>query len=77
LFLDDLETQTKQHANSTSYEGAWHGMDTASGKHKSVNIEAATQSKAKVFLSYFSIKCNYELEQNSNNSSYYCFFEYG
>nr|XP_009937233.1 PREDICTED: LOW QUALITY PROTEIN: centrosomal protein of 192 kDa [Opisthocomus hoazin] len=47
VFPDDLETQTKQHANSTSYEGAWHGMDTASGKHKSVNIEAATQSKAK------------------------------
>lgn len=62
MFLDDLEAQTKEYANSTSLDGAWHSMDTAAGIHKSINIETATKSKAKVFLFYFPIKCNYELE---------------
>ncbi|XP_050747670.1 centrosomal protein of 192 kDa isoform X2 [Gymnogyps californianus] len=47
VFPDDLEAQTKEHANSTICEGAWHTMDTAAGIHKSINTEAATRSKAK------------------------------
>ncbi|KAM9303176.1 centrosomal protein of 192 kDa [Morus bassanus] len=47
VFPDDLEAQTKEHANSIICEGAWHKMDTAAGIHKSINIEAATKSKAK------------------------------
>ncbi|XP_054670159.1 centrosomal protein of 192 kDa [Grus americana] len=47
VFPDDLEAQTKEHANSASCEGAWHRMDTAAGIHKSINIEAATKSKGK------------------------------
>ncbi|XP_069634681.1 centrosomal protein of 192 kDa [Haliaeetus albicilla] len=47
VFPDDLEAQTKEYANSTSLEGAWHSMDTAAGIHKSINIETATKSKAK------------------------------
>lgn len=76
LLLDDLEAQTKKHANFTSSEGSGHRADTAAGIHENINTEAATKSKAKVFLLYFSLKCNYELKQNSNYSNYYCFFEY-
>ncbi|XP_054046587.1 centrosomal protein of 192 kDa isoform X1 [Rissa tridactyla] len=47
VFSDDLEIQTKEHANSTSCEGAWHRTDTVAGIHKSINTEAATKSKAK------------------------------
>ncbi|XP_009316799.1 PREDICTED: centrosomal protein of 192 kDa [Pygoscelis adeliae] len=47
VFPDDLEAQTKEHANSASCEGAWHRIDTAAGIHKSIDIEAATKSKAK------------------------------
>ncbi|CAM9266010.1 unnamed protein product [Bubo scandiacus] len=47
VFPDDLEAQTKEHANSTGCEGAWHGMDTAVGIHKSIKTEAATKIKAK------------------------------
>ncbi|XP_074753573.1 centrosomal protein of 192 kDa [Athene noctua] len=47
VFSDDLEAQTKNHANSTGCEGAWHGMDTAVGIHKSVNTEDATKIKVK------------------------------
>ncbi|XP_065485261.1 centrosomal protein of 192 kDa isoform X2 [Caloenas nicobarica] len=47
MFPGDLEAQTKEHANSTSCEGAWHSMDTVGEIHKSVNTEAATKSKAK------------------------------
>nr|XP_047933092.1 centrosomal protein of 192 kDa isoform X2 [Anser cygnoides] len=43
----DLETQTKEHGNSTSCEGARHRMDTAAGIQKSINTEAATQSNPK------------------------------
>lgn len=76
LCLVDIEAQTKERANSPSCEGARQRIDTAAGTHKSFNTEAATKSKAKVFLLYFSIKYSYELEQNSHNSSYYYFFEY-
>ncbi|XP_061851976.1 centrosomal protein of 192 kDa isoform X2 [Colius striatus] len=47
VFADDLEAQTKEHANSTSCEGAQHRMDTVSGVHKSINTAATTESKAK------------------------------
>ncbi|XP_014793902.1 PREDICTED: centrosomal protein of 192 kDa [Calidris pugnax] len=47
VFSGDLETQTKEHANSTTCESACHRMDTATGIHKSINTEAATKSKAK------------------------------
>ncbi|XP_010080899.1 PREDICTED: centrosomal protein of 192 kDa, partial [Pterocles gutturalis] len=47
VFPDDLEAQTKEHANSTSCEGAWHRMDAAAGIHKSINTDAATKSRAK------------------------------
>ncbi|KAK2514309.1 Cep192 [Columba livia] len=47
MFPGDLEAKTKEHANSTSCEGAWHSEDTVSEIHKSMNTEAATKSKAK------------------------------
>ncbi|XP_009960186.1 PREDICTED: centrosomal protein of 192 kDa-like, partial [Leptosomus discolor] len=47
VFSDDLEAQAKEHADSTSCEGAWHRMDAVAGIHKSINTEAATKSKAK------------------------------
>ncbi|XP_042654021.1 centrosomal protein of 192 kDa isoform X2 [Tyto alba] len=47
VFPDDLEVQTKEHANSTSCEGACHRMDTAAEIHKSINTEAATKIDAK------------------------------
>ncbi|NXK53938.1 CE192 protein, partial [Chauna torquata] len=50
VFPEDLETQTKEHANSTSCEGARHRVDTAAGIQKSINTETATKSKPKVFL---------------------------
>ncbi|KAM6349490.1 centrosomal protein of 192 kDa [Podargus strigoides] len=48
VFPDNLEAQTKEHANSTSCEGAWHMMETAAEVHKNTDTEAATESKAKV-----------------------------
>ncbi|XP_071410367.1 centrosomal protein of 192 kDa [Pithys albifrons albifrons] len=47
VLSDDLEAQTKDHANFTSSEGSGHGMDIAAGIHKSVDTEGATKSKAK------------------------------
>ncbi|NXI71427.1 CE192 protein, partial [Anseranas semipalmata] len=47
VFPEDLETQTKEHANSTSCEGAWHRVDTAAGIQKNINTETATKSKPK------------------------------
>ncbi|XP_021243334.1 centrosomal protein of 192 kDa isoform X2 [Numida meleagris] len=43
----DLEAQAKEHANSTSCEGAWYGVEAAAGIQKSINTETATKSKAK------------------------------
>lgn len=76
MLLDDLEAQTREHAKFTSSEGAGHRVDTAAGIHENIKTEAATKSKAKVFHLYFSLKCNYELKQNSNDSIYYSFFEH-
>lgn len=76
LLLDDLEAQTREHANFTSSEGSGPRVDSAAGIHENVDTKAATKSKEKVFLLCFSLKCNYELKQKSNYSSYYCFFEY-
>lgn len=64
FFLDDLEAQTKEHADFTSSEGSGHRVDTATGTRENVNTEAATKSKAKVFLLYFSLRCNCGLKQN-------------
>ncbi|XP_056187470.1 centrosomal protein of 192 kDa [Falco biarmicus] len=47
VFRDDLEAQMKENVNSTSCEGAWHRIDTAAGIHKSINTEAAAESKPK------------------------------
>ncbi|XP_030352670.1 centrosomal protein of 192 kDa isoform X2 [Strigops habroptila] len=47
VFQDDLETQAKEHENSTSCEGAWHKMDTAAEIRKNINTEAATKNRAK------------------------------
>ncbi|XP_032038549.1 centrosomal protein of 192 kDa isoform X1 [Aythya fuligula] len=47
VFTEDLETQTKEHGNSTSCESAWHRVDSAAGIQKSINTEAATQSNSK------------------------------
>lgn len=74
MLLGGLEAQTREHANFTNSEGSGHRADKAAGIHENINTEAATKSKAKVLLLYFSLKCNYELKQNY--SSYYCFFEY-
>ncbi|KAM6281298.1 centrosomal protein of 192 kDa [Porphyrio hochstetteri] len=45
--LDELESERKEHPNSTSCEGALHGMDTTAEIHKSIIVEAAARSKAK------------------------------
>ncbi|XP_072184178.1 centrosomal protein of 192 kDa [Excalfactoria chinensis] len=47
VFPEDLEAQAKEHADSTSCEGAWCGVEAAAGIQKSVNSETATRSKAK------------------------------
>ncbi|XP_064559275.1 centrosomal protein of 192 kDa [Zonotrichia leucophrys gambelii] len=47
VFSDDLEAQTKKHANFTSSEGSGHRVDTAAGMRENINTEAATKSKAK------------------------------
>ncbi|XP_058661219.1 centrosomal protein of 192 kDa [Ammospiza caudacuta] len=47
VFSDDLEAQTKNHANFTSSEGSGHRVDTAAGMRENINTEAATKSKAK------------------------------
>ncbi|KAJ7411249.1 hypothetical protein BTVI_50513 [Pitangus sulphuratus] len=47
VLSDDLESQKKEHADSTSSEGSGHRMDTVAGIHKSINTEAATRSEAK------------------------------
>ncbi|XP_036260379.1 centrosomal protein of 192 kDa [Molothrus ater] len=47
VFSDDLEAQTKKHANFTSSEGSGHRVDTPAGIHENINTEAATKSKAK------------------------------
>ncbi|XP_015710781.1 centrosomal protein of 192 kDa isoform X2 [Coturnix japonica] len=43
----DLEAQAKEHADSTSGEGALCGAEAAAGIQKSVNSETPTRSKAK------------------------------
>ncbi|XP_039425496.1 centrosomal protein of 192 kDa [Corvus cornix cornix] len=47
VFSDDLEAQTKEHANFTSSEDSGHRVDTTAGIHENINTEAATKSKAK------------------------------
>ncbi|XP_056339603.1 centrosomal protein of 192 kDa isoform X2 [Oenanthe melanoleuca] len=47
VLSDDLEAQTREHANFTTSEGSGHRVDTAAGIHENINTEDATKSKSK------------------------------
>ncbi|XP_014726355.1 PREDICTED: centrosomal protein of 192 kDa isoform X1 [Sturnus vulgaris] len=47
VYSDDIEAQTREHANFISSEGSGHRVDTAAGIHENISTEDATKSKAK------------------------------
>lgn len=69
FFLEDVEAQAKEHADSTICEGAWCDVEAATGIQKSVDRETATKNKAKVFFSYFLPIAS----MNLSKSHFYCY----